>query len=87
MDELSTNAEVTATDHAIEVARWYHELAKLCVQAAEAAVQLNEDSEQDDLDRALALGDQVRIRMASVQSAERVFRTEFPRLYIDHQQD
>ena len=79
------NDTPTAQDHAVELARWYHELAKLCIKAAEQAVQLTEDSEQALLDDALALSDQVRIRMASVQSAERVFRTEFPRMYIDHQ--
>lgn len=81
----ATNETPTAQDHAIDLARWYHELAKLCVKAAEGTVVLTEDSSQEELDRALALADQVRVRMASVQSAERVFRTEFPRMYIDHQ--
>lgn len=74
----------TAQDHAFELARWYYELAKLCVSAAEQTVQLSEESSPADLDGALALGDQVRVRMTSVQSAERVFRNEFPRLYIDY---
>ena len=45
---------------------------------------MTEECTQAELDRALALCDQVRVRMASVQSAERVFRKEFPRLYIDY---
>ena len=84
MKDTTAQETVTAQDHAIDLARWYHELAKLCVEAAQATVQLTEESKQQELDAALALGDQVRIRMASVQSASRVFRTEFERLYINH---
>jgi hypothetical protein len=85
MADSSVNDARAAQDLAIELARWYHQLAKLCVTAAERTVQLTEDCSQAELDEALALADQVRVRMASVQSAERVFRKEFPRLYIDHQ--
>ena len=83
MEQVTTTA--TAKDVAFELARWYHDLAKICVQAAEHHLSLNEDSSPADLDRALALNDVVRIRMATVQSVERAFHGEFPRLYIDHQ--
>jgi hypothetical protein len=85
MADSSVNDTPIAQDFAIELASWYHQLAKLCVLAAERTVQLTEDCSQAELDEALALADQVFVRMASVQSAERVFRREFPRLYIDHQ--
>ena len=75
---------VSAQDHAFELARWYHELAKLCLQAAEHHVSLGEASSLEDVDRAMAMNEVIRIRMATVQSVERVFRTEFQRLYIDH---
>lgn len=77
-------AGVSAKDHAFELARWYHELAKLCIQAAEHHMGLTEDTPLEDVDRALALNEVIRIRMATVQSVERVFRSEFQRLYIDH---
>lgn len=76
---------VSAQDQAFELARWYHELARICVQAAEHHLKLTENSPQEDVDRALALNDIIRVRMATVQSVERVFRSEFPRAYIDHQ--
>ncbi len=85
MPESFLNQPTAAQDFAIDLAHWYHQLAKLCVSAAERTVQLTEECSQEQLDEALALADQVRVRMASVQSAERVFRREFPRLYIDHQ--
>jgi hypothetical protein len=85
MADSSVNDARAAQDFAIDLARWYHQLAKLCVTAAERTFQLTEDCSQAELDEALALADQVRARMATVQSAERVFRKEFPRLYIDHQ--
>ncbi len=85
MDQVATT--VSAKDHAFELARWYHELAKLCIQAAEQHVALEEDSPLEEVDRALALNEVTRIRMATVQSVERVFRSEFQRLYIDHQVD
>ena len=78
-------AQITAKEHAFELARWYHELAKVCVQAAEHHLGLHEDSPQEDVDRALALNDIIRVRIATVESVERIFRTEFPRLYIEHQ--
>jgi len=34
--------------------------------------------------RAMAINEVIRIRIATVQSVERVFRAEFQRLYIDH---
>jgi hypothetical protein len=74
----------SAQGHAFELARWYHELAKICIQAAEHHITLGEDSPLEDVDRAMALNEVVRIRVATVQSVERVFRTEFQRLYIDH---
>jgi hypothetical protein len=83
MEQISTS--VSAGDHAFELARWYHDLAKLCIQAAEQHVGLNESSPLEDVDRALRTNELVRIRMGTVQSVERVFRTEFQRLYIDHQ--
>lgn len=85
MADSSVDDTRTAQEFAIDLAHWYHQLAKLCVSAAERTVQLTEDCSQTELDEALALADQVHVRMASVQSAERVFRKEFPRLYIDHQ--
>ena len=85
MADVPVNDARAAQDFAIELARWYHQLAKLCVTAAERTFQLTENCSQAELDEALSLADQVRVRMASVQSAERVFRKEFPRLYIDHQ--
>ena len=84
MGESTENDAPVAQDLAVELARWYHQLAKLCISAAEATVQLTEECTQSELDQALALADQVRARMATVQSAERVFRKEFPRLYIDY---
>ena len=78
---------VSAQDHAFELARWYHELAKMCLQAAEHHVSLGEDSSLEDVDRAMAINEVIRIRMATVQSVERVFRMEFQRLYIDHHVD
>jgi hypothetical protein len=82
MEQATT---VTAGEIAFELARWYHDLAKICVQAAEQHMVLTEDSAQADMERALAINDVIRVRMATVQSVERAFRTEFPRLYIDHQ--
>ena len=78
-------AGVSAKDHAFELARWYHELAKLCIQAAEQNLHLTEDSDLEEVERAMALNDLVRIRMGTVQSVERVFRAEFSRLYIEYQ--
>jgi hypothetical protein len=78
-------ASATAKDHAFELARWYHELAKMCIQAAEQNLPLSEDSPLEDVERAMAINDLVRIRMGTVQSVERVFRAEFSRLYIEHQ--
>lgn len=75
---------VSAQDHAFELARWYHELAKMCIQAAEHHITLGEHSPLEDVDRAMAMNEVIRIRVATVQSVERVFRTEFQRLYIDH---
>ncbi len=83
MEQLATS--VSAQDHAFELARWYHELAKMCLSAAEYHVSLGEESALQDVDRAMALNEVIRIRMATVQSVERVFRSEFQRLYIDHQ--
>lgn len=83
MEQVTTT--VTAQEMAFELARWYHDLAKICVQAAEQHLNLSEDSPPSDLDRALAINDVIRIRMATVQSVERAFRSEFPRIYIDHQ--
>ncbi len=83
MEQSATS--VSAQDHAFELARWYHELAKMCLNAAEYHVCLGEESALQDVDRALAINEVVRIRMATVQSVERVFRSEFQRLYIDHQ--
>ena len=80
-----TTTTLTAKEIAFELARWYHDLAKVCVQAAEHHMNLSEDSPQEDLDRALELNDVIGIRMATVQSVERAFRSEFPRMYIDHQ--
>ena len=82
MDQAAIS--VSAQDHAFELARWYHELAKLCIQAAEQHLALAEDSPLEEVDRAMAINEVVRIRMATVQSVERVFRSEFQRLYIDH---
>ncbi len=82
MEQAVTTA--SAQDHAFELARWYHELAKMCVQAAEHHITLGEDSPLEDVDRAMAMNEVIRIRVATVQSVERVFRTEFQRLYIDH---
>lgn len=82
MEQVVTG--VFAHDHAFDLARWYHDLAKLCVQAAELHMSLNESSPLEDVDRAMALSEVVRIRMATVQSVERVFRLEFNRIYIDH---
>jgi hypothetical protein len=84
MEEFTTTV-ASAKDVSFELARWYHDLARLCVQAAELQMNLSEDSAQEDLDRALALNDVIRIRMATVQSVEGSFREDFPRLYIDHQ--
>ena len=83
--EQAVTTSVTAQDHAFELARWYHELAKMCLQAAEHHVSLGEDSPLEDVDRAMAMNEVIRIRMATVQSVERVFRSEFQRMYIDHQ--
>jgi uncharacterized protein YpiB (UPF0302 family) len=83
MEQLATGA--SAKDHAFELARWYHELAKMCIQAAEHHLSLSEDSILEDVDRALEMNEIIRIRMSTVQSVERVFRSEFQRLYIDHQ--
>lgn len=80
-----TAISVSAGDHAFELARWYHDLAKLCIQAAEQHVNLTEDSTLEDVDRAMRTNEMVRIRMGTTQSVERVFRSEFQRLYIDHQ--
>lgn len=74
---------VTPNEVAFELARWYHELARVCVEGAQIHIALSEDSEQADVDRALALNDVIRVRMATVQSLERAFRSEFPKLYID----
>ena len=83
MDQIA--ASVSAGDHAFELARWYHDLAKLCIQAAEQHVELTENSPLEDVDRAMAINELVRIRIGAIQSAERTFRSEFQRLYIDHQ--
>ena len=74
----------SAKDVAFDLARWYHELAAICVQAAEHHLGLTEQSALCDVDRAIALNDVIRIRMATVQSVERIFREEFPRAYVDH---
>lgn len=76
---------VSARDHAFELARWYHDLAKMCVQAAERHLSLDENSPLEDVDRAMAMNEVIRIRMGTVQSVERMFKSEFQRLYIDHQ--
>jgi hypothetical protein len=81
----ATDETPTAHGYATELARWYYETAKLCLAAAERTLDLTEDSPLDVVDSAMCITDQVRIRIASLQSAERVFRTEFPRLYIDRQ--
>jgi hypothetical protein len=78
-------AQISAREYAFELARWYHELAKICVQAAEHHLSIGENSTQEEIDRAMALNDIIRVRIATLQSVERVFRTEFPRLYIEHQ--
>jgi hypothetical protein len=83
MEQGSTT--LSAQEIAFELARWYHDLARLCVQAAEQHVTLSENSELADMERALAINDVIRVRMATVQSIESGFRTEFPRLYVDHQ--
>lgn len=75
----------SAREVAFELARWYHELAKACVEAAEQHLTLSEDSSPEDFDKALAINDVISIRMATVQSVERNFRSEFPGAYIDHQ--
>jgi hypothetical protein len=76
---------VSAQDRAFELAKWYHDLAKMCIQAAEHHLSLNENSPLEDVDRAMAMNEVIRIRMGTVQSVERVFKSEFQRLYIDHQ--
>jgi len=78
-------APVTGKEIAFELARWYHDLARICVQAAEHHLDLSDDSPQADVDKALALNDVIRVRIATVQSVEGAFRSDFPRLYIDHQ--
>jgi hypothetical protein len=83
MDQIATS--VSAGDHAFELARWYHDFAKLCIQAAEQHVSLTEDSPLEDVDRAMRTNELVRIRMGTMQSVERMFRSEFQRLYIDYQ--
>jgi hypothetical protein len=83
MNELA--ASISAGDHAFELARWYHDLAKMCIHAAEQHVALTEDSPLEDVDRAMATNELVRIRISTLQSVERMFRAEFQRLYIDHQ--
>ncbi len=83
MEQLT--APVTGNYMAFELARWYHDLAKWCLQAAEQHLALTEDSPQPDVDKALALNDIVRVRMATVQNIEKSFRSEFPKLYVDHQ--
>ncbi len=40
MEQSATS--VSAQDHAFELARWYHELAKMCLNAAEYHVCLGE---------------------------------------------
>jgi len=76
---------VSAKDMAFELARWYHDLAKVCVEAAEQHLVLTEESSNDDLEKAMAINDVAGIRMATVQSVERGFRKEFPRMLVDHQ--
>lgn len=83
MEQVTTTA--AAQDLAFELARWYHELARMCVEAAEEHLRLNEDSSPEAVERALVLNDLIRIRMATVESVERSFRSEFPRVYIDRQ--
>lgn len=83
MEQAATS--VSASDHAFELARWYHDLAKMCISAAEHHLTLAEDSTLEDVDRAMAMNEVIRIRMGTVQSVERVFKSEFQRLYIDHQ--
>jgi hypothetical protein len=83
MEQVTTT--VNAQEVAFELARWYHDLARICLQAAEEHLQLDENAPQENVDRALAINDVIRVRMATVQSVERAFRSEFPRLYIDHQ--
>ncbi len=83
MERVATIA--SAKDHAFELARWYHELAKMCIQAAEHHLSLSEDSTLEEVDRALEMNEIIRVRMSTVQSVERIFRSEFQRLYIDHQ--
>jgi hypothetical protein len=82
MEHAATGA--SAKDLAFDLARWYHELAAICVQAAEQHLGLTEQSPLSEVDRAIALNDVIRIRMATVQSVERSFRSEFPRAYVDH---
>lgn len=76
---------VTAREHSLELARWYHELAKQCIVAAEQHLALTEESSFEDVESALATNDLIRARISTVQSVERVFRSEFPREYINHQ--
>ena len=76
---------VSPREMAFELARWYHELAKACVEAAEQHMNLSEESSPEDFEKAIAISDVISIRMATVQSVERNFRSEFPRAYIDHQ--
>lgn len=75
----------SANDLSFELARWYHDLARICLQAAEQHLHLTENSPQEDLEKAMVMNDVIRIRMATVQSVESTFREEFQRHYIDHQ--
>lgn len=83
MQQSTTTA--SAREMAFELARWYHDLARICVQGAEQHLALTEESTQEEIDRATALNDVIRVRMATVFSVERSFSSEFHRLYIDHQ--
>jgi hypothetical protein len=80
-----TATSVSAKDHAFELARWYHDLARTCIQAAEIHLSLSEDSPLEDVDRAMEMNEILKVRMSTVQSVERAFRSEFQRLYINHQ--
>jgi hypothetical protein len=82
--EQGTSTVSSARDMAFDLARWYHDLAKVCVEAAEQHMVLSEDSSPEEMEKAMAINDVIGIRMATVQSVERQFRSEFSRVYIDH---
>lgn len=87
MQQMEHTATVPAKQVAFDLACWYHELARLCVRAAEQHLDLDGDSTEEEFDRAVAINEVINVRMAAVRSCVQEFRTEFPRLYIDHQVD